>query len=93
MVFVTVMKAFKGLLRYSGRATPEYLKYRGIQQNILEVKVMQHRCTIKVVGPGVMMEGDKRWRVRLDAAEAGRLVVYVGNEQRLQPSDRLCVSG
>ena len=43
----------------SGRVTPEYLKYRGIQKNILEVKVMQHRCTKKVVGPKVIMEGDK----------------------------------
>ena len=66
----------------SGRATPEYLKYRGIQANILEGKVMQHRCTKKVVGPRVIM-GDEEVALEAGCSRAGRAVDYVGNEQRL----------
>ena len=77
----------------SGRATPEYLKYRGIQANILEIKVMQHRCTRKVVGPRVIMEGDDEVALEAGCSRAGSTVVDADNEQRLQSSDRLCVSG
>jgi len=49
----------------SWRVTLEYLEYRGIQADIIEVKAMQHRCTIEVVGPRVIMEGEQVGTVAL----------------------------
>ena len=84
----------KGLLRELGESNAQILIkiQRGIQENIPEIKAMQHRCTIRVDGPSVITSGEKA--VALEDGNGTQQAAgssYVSGEQGLQSGDRLCV--